>query len=248
VQVAVVTGASSGIGAAIARGLAAEGWHCVLVARREEQLRELASEIGGETEICDVSDRGAVEALAARVRERHPSIGLLVNNAGVGARGDFLSSEPETIERVVHTNYLGNVWCLRAFLPALEAATPSHLVNIVSVAGTVAVAQSGPYAASKHAQLAFSRSVAALLRPRGVHVHTVSPGFVETPGFPQRGRSRNRFWRRLVIEPEDVARRVLQVLASGKVETTVPRWYRAFSVVQALAPGLFVRVLGRRRG
>jgi uncharacterized protein len=247
-RVAVVTGASSGIGAAIARRLAADGWRCVLLARREDVLRELAAEIGGEVETCDVSDREAVDAAAGRIRERHPAIGLLVNNAGVSARGDFFGAEPERIEQVVQTNYLGSVWCLRAFLPALEAAAPSHVVNIVSVAGTVALGTSGPYAASKHAQLAFSRSTALLLRPRGIHVHTVNPGFVETPGFPQRGRSRNRIWQRIVIEPDDVARRVVEVIASGKVETTVPRWYRAASLAQALAPGLLVRLLGRRRG
>jgi short-subunit dehydrogenase len=246
VQVAVVTGASSGIGAAIARRLAADGWHCVLLARREDVLRQLAEEIGGEVEACDVSDRDAVEAVAARVRERHPTIRLLVNNAGVGARGDFLTSEPERMEQVIRTNYLGGVWCLRAFLPALEAATLAHVVNIVSVAGTVALGSSGPYAASKHAQLAFSRSTAVLLRPRGIQVHTVNPGFVETPGFPQRDRSRNRIWRRIVIEPDDVARRVLEVLASDKLESTVPRWYRVASLAQALAPGLLVRLLGRR--
>ena len=106
---------------------------------------------------------------------------------------------------------------------------------------------SGPYAASKHAQLAFSRSTAALLRGRGIAVHTVNPGFVETPGFPQRSRSRNPLWQRIVIEPDDVARRVLEVVRSGKVETTVPRWYRVGSLAQAIVPGLLVRLLGRRR-
>jgi short-subunit dehydrogenase len=247
VRVAVVTGASSGIGAAIARKLAADGWHCVLLARREDQLRELAGELGGEFEPCDVSDREAVDAAAARVRARHPAIDLLVNNAGIGARGDFLTSEPERIEQVMRTNYLGSVWCLRAFLPALEAAAPAQVVNIVSVAGTVALGRSGPYAASKHAQLAFSRSTTMLLRARGIAVHTVNPGFVETPGFPQRARSRNRLWQRLVIEPDDVARRVVEIVHSGKVEATIPRWYRVGSVVQALTPGLLARLLTQRR-
>ena len=120
--------------------------------------------------------------MAASVRERHPEIGLLVNNAGVAGRGNYLDLPPERIEELIRINYLGSVWCLQAFLPALEAAAPSHLVNVVSVAGTVAV---GPYSASKHAQLAFSRSVARELRPRGIHVHTVNPGFVHTEGFPQ---------------------------------------------------------------
>ena len=85
----------------------------------------------------------------------------------------------------MRTNYLGGVWCLRAFLPGLEAAAPADVVNVVSVAGVVAFPPSGPYSASKHAQLAFSRATAAQLRPRGIRVHTVKPGFVETEGFPQ---------------------------------------------------------------
>ena len=137
-QVAVVTGASSGIGAALARELTADGWLCVLLARREERLRALAHELEGEYELCDVSDRAAVEGVAARVLERHPQVKLLVNNAGIPARATFLDGDPERIEQVMRTNYLGGVWCLRAFLPALEAARPSDVVNVVSVAGTVA--------------------------------------------------------------------------------------------------------------
>jgi short-subunit dehydrogenase len=245
-RVAVVTGASSGIGAGTARALAADGWRCVLVARREDRLRELAQELDAEIEVCDVSDRGAVESMAERVRARHPAIALLVNNAGVRGRGTFLSADAERIEETVATNYLGGVWCLRAFLPALEAAAPSDVVNVVSVAGVVALAPSGPYAASKHAQLAFSRSTAALLRPRGIRVHAVLPGFVETEGFPQRERSANRLWQRIVLEPEDVARRIVSVVGRNAPETTVPRWYRPLALPALLAPGLLVRVLGRR--
>jgi len=151
-----VTGGSSGIGAAIARALSAKGWQLVLVARSEERLRAVAEELGAEWETCDVGDREAVERLAASVRERHPSIGLLVNNAGIPGRGGFLRATPKRIEEVTRTNYLGGIWCLRAFLPALEATAPSDVVNVVSVAGTVAVGSAGPYTASKHAQLAFS--------------------------------------------------------------------------------------------
>jgi short-subunit dehydrogenase len=245
-RVAVVTGASSGIGAATARALAAGGWRCVLLARREDRIRSLAEQLDAEFEVCDVSDRAAAEGVAERVLARHPSIALLVNNAGISGRGTFLSSEPKLIEQTVATNYLGSVWCLRAFLPALEAAAPSDVVNIVSVAGTVAVASAGPYAASKHAQLAFSRSTAALLRPRGIRVHAVLPGFVETEGFPQRSRSENRLWQRVVLEPDDVARRVLEVVGRGTTETTVPRWYRALTLPAAVAPRLVTRLGGRR--
>jgi short-subunit dehydrogenase len=244
-RVAVITGGSSGIGAALARDLTHAGWRCVLVARGEERLRELAGEIGAEAEVCDVGDRAAVDALAARVSERHPRIKLLVNNAGIPARSDFISGDPERIENVIRINYLGSVWCLRAFLPALEAAGRSDVVNIVSVAGTVAFAPSGPYSASKHAQLAFSRSAAAELRSRGIHVHTVNPGFVETEGFPQATALRSALFRRLVIEPEDVAKHVLKVIERDKRETFVPAYYRVAAVAQALFPGLVSRFASR---
>ncbi len=243
----MVTGASSGIGEAIARELARAGWHCVLLARRTEQLERIATEVGGEWEACDVSDRTQVDEVAARVRERHPTIELLVNNAGVPARGSFLDVEPERIERAINVNYLGSVWCLRAFAPALHEG--AHVVNLVSVAGTVAFAPAGAYAASKHAQLAFSRSVTALLRPRGIQVHTVMPGFVETEGFPQRAKLRSPLLLRFVIEADDVARAVVEAVERGKQEITVPWFpYRISAVAQAVMPRLFSRLVTRRAG
>jgi NAD(P)-dependent dehydrogenase (short-subunit alcohol dehydrogenase family) len=243
--VAVITGGSSGIGAATARALAARGWLCVLLARRRDRLEAIAREVDGEWELCDVSDREQVEHAAAAIMARHPEIRLLVNNAGVPGRSEFLHADPELIERVLRINYLGGVWCLRAFLTALERARPSRVVNVVSVAGTVAFPPSGPYSAAKHAQLAFSRATAAQLRRRGVRVHTVSPGFVETDGFPQRAVLSNRLLRRLVITPERVAEHVIEVLDRDRTETFVPGWYRVVSVTQALAPGLVARLLAR---
>jgi len=241
-RVAVVTGASSGIGAEIARGLARQGWACVLVARREERLRPLAEELGCEMEICDVADRAAVDATAARVLERHPAINLLVNNAGIPARAGFLDGDPQAVEDVVRVNYLGGVWCLRAFMPGLERGAPADVVNIVSIAGDVAFPPSGPYSASKHAQLAFSRATAAQLRRKRIRVHTVKPGFVETEGFPQAWLP--AIVRPLVIGPEQVARHVLDSLEHGRGETSVPRYYGFAGRLQALMPNTFARVLG----
>lgn len=243
----MITGASSGIGEAIARALARKGWHCVLLARRARDLERIAGEVGGEWEACDVSDRAQVDEVAARVLERHPVIGLLVNNAGIPARGSFLEIDPELVERVTAVNYLGSVWCLRAFAPGLHAG--AHVVNLVSVAGTVAFAPAGAYAASKHAQLAFSRSTTALLRPRGVQVHTVLPGFVETEGFPQRAKLRSRMLTRYVIEADDVADAVVKAVDKGRSEVTVPWFpYRLATIGQALVPGLFSRLVTRRAG
>ena len=239
-RIAVVTGASSGIGAEISRLLARRGWYCVLLARREDRLRALAEEIGGEYELCDVADREAVNRAAVHILERHSKIHLLVNNAGIPARSTFLEGAPETVMR---TNYFGGIWCLRAFLPALEAAAPSDVVNVVSVAGVVAFPPSGPYSASKHAQLAFSRATAAQLRSRGVRVHTVKPGFVETEGFPQGWLPRPM--RRFVIRPEKIAEHVVASVEHGRGETTVPRYYAIGGVLQALLPNVLARVLGR---
>jgi short-subunit dehydrogenase len=248
-RVAIVTGASSGIGEATARLLAARGWHCVLVARREDRLRALAAETGGEVELCDVGDREAVDAMAARVLERQPAINLLLNNAGMPARGTFLTVDPELIERVTDVNYLGGVWCTRAFLPGLRWAASggggAHVVNMVSVAGTLAFAPAGAYASSKHAQLAFSRSLASALRGTGIAVHAVLPGFVETEGFPQKGVLRSRLLGRFVIQPPRVAEAVLAAVEKGRREVTVPWFpYRPLSVLQALAPGLIGRFAG----
>jgi NAD(P)-dependent dehydrogenase (short-subunit alcohol dehydrogenase family) len=230
--VAVVTGASSGIGAELVRVLQAHGTLVVGLSRRPSDADE--------HEECDVADRSSVESAAARVLERHPAIGLLVNNAGVGVRSTFLDGDPDRIEQAVRVNYLGSVWTTLAFLPGLGRG--SHVVNIVSLAGTVAM---GPYSASKHAQLAFSRSIAVELAPRGIKVHTVNPGFVETPGFPQRGARFGPVLSRLVVDPPFVVARLLDAVDKDKREIVVPRWYRPAAWAQALAPGLVTAARAR---
>jgi short-subunit dehydrogenase len=199
-------------------------------------------------EICDVADRDAVDSMAARILERHPAIHLLVNNAGMPARGTFLTVDPELVERVMRVNYLGSVWMTRALLPGLRWAAASeaaHVVNLVSVSGTTAFAPAGAYSASKHAQLAFSRSLAAVLRGSGVSVHAVLPGFVETEGFPQKGVLKSPLMGRFVIQPPRVAEAVLRAVEKGKREITVPWFpYRIVSILQALSPGLIGRFAG----
>jgi uncharacterized protein len=248
-RIAVVTGASSGIGEATARALARHGWHCVLVARREDLLSKLADEIGGEVEVCDIGDPVAIQALAQRVLERHPAVHVLVNNAGMPARGTFLKVDLDLVERVMQVNYLGGVRCSRAFMPGLEAAGAqlgdAHVVNMVSVAGTVSFAPAGAYAASKHAQLAFSRSLAAALKGTGISVHSIMPGFVETEGFPQRGVLKSRLMLRFVIDVDEVAAAVLKAIDKNKPETVIPWFpYRLVGIAQAVVPGVVSRFVG----
>ena len=220
------------------------------MARREDRLRALAAELGNGTdvEVCDVGEREDVERAAAAVLERHPAIALLVNNAGVPARGRFTEIDPEVIERATRVNYLGGVWCLRAFLPGLQAAGDAHVVNVVSVSGTISFAPAGAYSASKHAQLAFSRSTAALLNGSGIRVHTVMPGFVETEGFPQRAVLKSWLLRRFVIDAPAVARSIANAVEKNKREVTVPWFpYRFVSIAQVLLPGVVARFIGMTR-
>jgi short-subunit dehydrogenase len=226
--------------------LAGRGWRCVLIARGEDRLQALAAEVDGEYEVCDVGEREAVDRTAAAVLGRHPKIGLVVNNAGVPARSGFVDGDPERIELVTRINYLGGVWCLRAFLPGLLAAVPSDVVNVASAAGTVTAGTSGPYAASKHAQVSFSRAVAAELHPQGVRVHLVMPGFVETEGFPQRAVF-PRIVHPMIAEPKDVADAVLRALDHNKREIFVPWYYRFGALAQALFPGSVARTAASGR-
>jgi uncharacterized protein len=211
-----------------------------------ERLERVAEELGAEAEACDVSDREQVEAAAARIGKRHAAVHLLVASAGIPGGGRFLDLPPERIEHVIATNYLGGIWTLRAFLPLLEAGAPSDVVNVASIAGVFSVGRSsGPYAASKHAQLAFSRGVAAELAPRGIRVHSVNPGPVRTDGFPQ-NRLRGTPFERFVLEPDRVAEVIVRAVERGKPESFVFGAYRLFGLLQAAIPGTLVRLTARR--
>jgi uncharacterized protein len=210
-------------------------------------LEPVAVAVDGEIETCDVADRTQVDDLAQRIGERHDAIRLLVNSAGIPGGGTFLELEAERIEAVTSTNYLAGVWCLRAFVPLLERGSPATVVNVASIAGTIPIGSYGPYTAAKHAQLAFSRNVAAELAPRGIRVLSVNPGPVETEGFPQARLLTGRLSRRLVISPERVADATLEALDRGRGEIFVPGIFRIAAAAEGIVPGLVTK-LGIRRG
>jgi NADP-dependent 3-hydroxy acid dehydrogenase YdfG len=176
-RIAVVTGASSGIGAATARILAGEGFRLVVGARRLDRLREVADTIGATALPLDVTDPASVAAFVAAV----PEADVLVNNAG-GALGlDRLEdSTDETWQRMWETNVLGTVRLCRAFIPALVASGDGHVVNIGSTAGHEVYAGGSGYTSAKHAQRAVTRTLRQELLGRPVRVTEVDPGLVET--------------------------------------------------------------------
>ena len=247
-KVALVTGGSRGIGAAVAVALAEAGAAVAVNYReRADAADALVADLNkaGHRAVAiaaDVSQASHVTKMFERVTAVLGPVDVLVNNAGIPGRTRFLDGDPRVIERLIRINYLGGVWCLRAFLPGLRAAAPSDVVNIVSVSGVVAEPRSGPYAASKHAQLAFSRAAAAELRRERIRVHTVKPGFTETEGFPQSWLPRRV--QRVVSEPGEVAAHVLRSLEHGRGETTVPWYYGPVGPLQDAMPNVFTRVLG----
>jgi NADP-dependent 3-hydroxy acid dehydrogenase YdfG len=188
---ALVTGASSGIGAATARQLAGLGARVALVARRADRLDELEKEIrggGGEaiSIVADVTNRAEAEAAVARTVAELGGLGVLINNAGVMLLGPILEAPVEEWERMVDVNVLGLLYCAKAALPHL-LDTAEHgprgvadLVNISSVAGRVARLGSGVYNATKHAVGAFSESLRQEVTRRHVRVCLVEPGAVAT--------------------------------------------------------------------
>ena len=180
-RTAVVTGASSGIGAATARRLAASGFHVVCAARRTERIEALAAEIGGTAVTCDVTDADQVAALADAVG---PTLHLLVNNAG-GAIGlePIESADTEAWRRMYEVNVVGTLQATRALLPALEASGAGTVLNVGSTAGRVAYEGGAGYTAAKHAVAVMTETLRLELVGRPVRVCEVAPGMVHTEEF-----------------------------------------------------------------
>lgn len=180
-RLAVVTGASSGIGAATARRLAAEGFEVVCAARRRERIEALAAEIGGRAIVCDVTDAAAVTALAEAIEG---PIGVLVNNAG-GAFGasTVAEADPEEWRRMYDVNVIGLMQVTRALLPALLRDGAGVIVNVGSTAGRVAYEGGGGYTAAKHGTKVVSETLRLELYDQPVRVCEVAPGMVRTDEF-----------------------------------------------------------------
>jgi len=245
-RVAVVTGASSGLGEATARRLASEDFGSViLVARREERLRALAVELGGHVSymVADLVEPDAPQRIADALHERTDGqLHLLVNNAGIGGRGTFAESGWATVARTMELNFNAQVRLVEALLPLLRASAPSAIVNVASTAGRVARAGSGAYSASKAALSAWSDSLYLEERPHGVHVGVVLPGFIPTEGFPQLELVEHPVARFALGRPEQAAAAILH--ASTVPERYVPRVYALAAASRVLLPRLTRRVLG----
>lgn len=253
-QVAVITGASEGIGAAIARRFAGEGARVVLAARSEEKLKALAEELGSERALAvptDVTDAEQVKRLMARTREHFGGLDILVNNAGVGLYAPVAEMSREKFRQMWEVNFFGAVECTQAALPYLQERR-GVLVNISSVVGKFAFPYTAGYSATKFALNAFSTALRMELARAGVRVVVVCPGPVTTSfqrnafrdgkNLPEQFNRPDRG-----VSAEQVAKETLRAIVRGKREVVVPWYYRVLIGFRNLFPvmvdGMFARML-----
>jgi short-subunit dehydrogenase len=247
--IALVTGASSGIGEATARRIAREpGAKLVLVARREDRLRALADELGGAHVIAaDLTELGVAKRIAAEVEREFGRLDLLVNNAGRSWNGAF--GDPDkgaaNVRRTMALNFDAVLDLTEALLPLLRRSAPSSIVNVASTAARAAREKTGAYSASKAALALWTDSLHLEERRHGVHVGLVLPGFVATEGFPQTGLVSNPRTRWIVSKPERVADAIWDAGPGGRAERYVPRPYGLAAALRICTPGLVRRVLTR---
>jgi short-subunit dehydrogenase len=256
-RVAIVTGASSGIGRAVAREFAARGARVALVARSVDKLEALAQEIGAGKAAAfplDVTDRTAIARLPALVKDRWQRLDLLVNNAGVNHRGAVLQKSADELAAILETNLVAPVLLTHAALRLLSA--DGVVVNVASLAGKVPVPHEATYSASKSGLRAFARALDAelALDGRRIRVATVCPGPVDTGFF---GEDLSLVPDLVFSQPmstsEDVMRAVIAVIESGAQERSVPGSSGTLATLGYLSPGIMGRMrpllekLGARR-
>jgi len=208
-QLAVITGAGRGIGAAIARRLALLGMTAILCGRTRTHLETTAkaiAEAGGRSEVlpCDVTSLASLEAAAEHVKKAFHRTDILVNNAGIGGFGGPLHElPPDGWDRILHTNLRGVYFAIRVFAPMMIAARSGHIINISSLAGKNALPNGAAYAASKWGLNGLTYSVAEELRSHNIRVSVVCPGSVNTELSPHTGKDPLK-----MLQPEDVAHAV----------------------------------------
>jgi len=215
-QVAVITGAGRGIGAAIAQKMAGLGALTVLCGRTPAPLIETARAIENagnraETAECDVTTLASVEALAKRIENQHKRVDILVNNAGIGGFGKPLHElAPKDWDRVLDTNLRGVFYAIRSFAPMMIRARSGHIINISSIAGKNALPNGAAYAASKWGLNGLSYSVAEELRAHNIRVAVICPGSTHTDLSPHEGKDASR-----MLQPADIAHAVAMLVTQS---------------------------------
>lgn len=238
---ALVTGGSSGIGAAIAERLAAAGCRLVVLGRNSERLDALSRRTGARTVVADLTTSDGLSR-ASEVAQR---VDLLVNSAGRGWAGDVTSMPELDVNALIALNLTAPLQLTRAALPGMRERGRGHLVFVSSIA-VVGVGGEAVYAATKAGLRAYAASVRYEVAGQGIGVTTVAPGAVRTPFFDHRGLAYERRFPRQ-LDPDLVASALLRAMERGDPEVFVPRWLAVAARIHGAAPELFHR-LARRFG
>lgn len=214
-DVALVTGASRGIGRAIAQMLAKAGAHTVLVARNREQLQDLAHDIGRDggrasVDATDLTDEQSVINMFERVRTDQGQLDVLVNNAGMGAFGPVAEVAAGDFDRVMQLNVRGTLLCCREAMKLMTGRKSGTIVNVSSVVGFRGYPNQAVYTASKHAVMGLTRSLAVEAQPHGIRVSAILPGGVDTE---MASASRPDLDRDVLMQPEDIAQAIAYLLS-----------------------------------
>ncbi|MGH3098138.1 MAG: SDR family NAD(P)-dependent oxidoreductase [Streptosporangiales bacterium] len=239
----LVTGASSGIGRAVAVRCARAGGRVTLIGRDEARLAQVADETGGTPIRADLSVPGE----PARIAGAAGPVDVLVNNAGAGLAGELDATEPSRAAALVQTNFVSALELTRAVLPGMRERGRGHLVMVTSIAARVPVGGESVYGATKAALDQFAAALRLDLSGTGIGVSTVVPGAVATDFFNRRGRPYDRRTPR-PIPPERVADAVLTAIERDLPEVIAPRWLRLAIVARAVTPRLFDRLSARFGG
>jgi short-subunit dehydrogenase len=252
----LITGASSGIGAAIAREYAARGMPLVLTARRADRLEALAAELRAlvpvEVIAADLADPGAPARLFAETQARGLFIGTLVNNAGYGVPGRYLAADWKTHQDFLQVMIVAVAELTHRFLPAMEAAGQGRILNVASLAGLVpASAGHTLYGATKAWMIRFSECLALESRPRGVHVTALCPGFTYTEFHDVNGMREkvSRLPKLLWLDSATVARLGVDAVEAGRTRVVTGAANRVVAWVSRYVPDALTRILfaGRTR-
>jgi len=238
---ALVTGASSGVGEATARQLAAEGARVVLVARTAAALDAVAKDIGDQalTIPADLSDPEQLHALVERAVRETGGIQVLINNAAHNHRGPVLGADPAELGRIVDVNLRAPILLTRLLLPQLREQEHANVVNVASIAGQVPLPDEATYSATKFGLRGFSMALAEELRGSSVRVSIVSPGPIDT-GFITRDLDNvpDLVFSQPMSSAEDVAAAVLDCADDGTLERTIPRLSGMLATAGYLVPEL----------
>ncbi len=254
-RTALITGASSGIGAAFARQLAPQGFHLILVARREERLAALAAELQGRHRIsaevldADLSEPADIERVERRIAELE-NVDLLINNAGFGAPGSFAETDLATQLTMIDVHIIASVRLCRATLPGMITRHRGAIINVSSIAGLVPIPGSATYSSTKAYLNVFSEALQAELRGTGVKVQALCPGFTHT-GFhdtpEHRGFHRSGIPDALWMSAEEVAAQSLNALGRRQVIFVPGFKNRLLAIAARNAPRSLLHLLRSRR-